>query len=156
MDRRPRPGTRLDLGEQRVSVQSLSGGYIQAMVNIDSSLGSLMPYAKFQTYDGAAKFDTNAPHMEVDEAEMGVEWQIRPEIELTTAYAHMERTTSAPYEVIDGDLLRLQSAVETTDGLPDGSRLQRAAAACKALTLSSRLCAQSRCWSLLAARATTQ
>lgn len=26
-----------------------------------------MPYAKFQTYDGAAKFDTNAPHMEVDE-----------------------------------------------------------------------------------------
>ncbi len=72
------------------------------MVKIDSSLGSLIPYAKFQTYDGAAKFDTNATHMEVDELEIGVEWQIRPEIELTTAYAHMERTnvTSAPYEVI--------------------------------------------------------
>jgi hypothetical protein len=47
--------------------------------------------------------------MEVDELEMGVEWQIRPEIELTTAYAHMDCTNvSAPYEVIDGDLLRLQ------------------------------------------------
>lgn len=66
-----------------------------AMVKIDSSLGSLMPYAKFQTYDGAAKFDTNAPHMEVDELEIDVEWQIRPEIELTTAFAHMDAPTSA-------------------------------------------------------------
>jgi hypothetical protein len=103
-------GPELNLGERRVNVESLSGGYFQVMYKIDSLLGSLMPYAKYQTYDGASKFDTNAPPMELDELEIGMEWQIRPEIELTTAYSHMQRTnvSSAPYDVIDGDLLRLQ------------------------------------------------
>lgn len=103
-------GPELDLAAQTVSVKSLSGGYLQAMYKIDSSHGTFIPYAKLQTYDGASKFDNNAPKMKVDEAELGVEWQIRPEIEVSAAYAHMERTNvgTAPYEVLDGDLLRFQ------------------------------------------------
>lgn len=103
-------GPELDLAAQRVSVESLSGGYLQAMYKIDSRHGAFIPYAKLQTFDGASKFDTNAPKMEVDEIEFGVEWQIRPEIEVTAAYAHMDRSNvgSAPYDRIEGDLLRFQ------------------------------------------------
>ncbi|MGQ0502155.1 MAG: porin [Panacagrimonas sp.] len=103
-------GPELDLENRNISVQSLNGGYLQAMMRIHSSLGVMTPYAKFQTYDGGSKFDTNAPRMEVDEVEAGLEWQFQPELELTAAYAHMERTnvTAAPYDVVDGDLLRIQ------------------------------------------------
>ena len=103
-------GPELDLDARTVSVESLSGGYLQAMYRTSTPFGMMTPYVKWQTYDGASKFDANAPHMEVDETEAGLEWQFRPELELTVAYAHMERTNvgSAPYEVIDGDLLRLQ------------------------------------------------
>lgn len=103
-------GPELDLESRNISVQSLNGGYLQAMMRIHTTLGIMTPYAKIQTFDGASKFDTNAPHMEVDEVEAGLEWQFQPELELTMAYAHMERTqvTTAPYDVADGNLLRLQ------------------------------------------------
>lgn len=103
-------GPELDLDSRTVSVESLSGGYLQAMYRTSTPFGMMTPYVKWQTFDGASKFDTNAPHMEVDEVEAGLEWQFRPELELTVAYAHMERTNvgTAPYEVMDGNLLRLQ------------------------------------------------
>lgn len=104
-------GPELDIEAQEVRVRSLSGGYLQAMYKLDTKEhGVFFPYIKGQTYDGASKFDTNAPKMKVDEVEAGIEWQIRPELELVAAYAHMERTNvgSAPYNVVDGDLLRFQ------------------------------------------------
>lgn len=103
-------GPELDLGQKRVDVQSLSGGYLQAMYRTPGPIGMLTPYVKYQTYDGGAKFDTNAPHFDVEEIEAGLEWQFWPELELTMAYAHMERTnvTAAPYSVVDGSLLRMQ------------------------------------------------
>lgn len=107
-------GPQLDITEQRIRSQSLRGGYVQAMFKIDgSSYGSLMPYLKWQTYRGASKFDTNAPAMQVDEWEGGVEWQPSSALELLFAYANMRRTdvTTAPYRLVRGDLLRLQLQV---------------------------------------------
>ena len=103
-------GPELDLGQQRIDTQSLSGGYLQAMFRTPGPIGMLTPYVKYQTYEGGAKFDTNAPHFDVEEVEAGIEWQFRPELELTMAYAHMDRTnvSSAPYRNVDGDLLRMQ------------------------------------------------
>lgn len=103
-------GPELDLGQRRIDVQSLSGGYLQAMYRTASPVGMLTPYVKYQTYDGGSKFDTNAPHFDLEEVEAGLEWQFRPELELTMAYSHMNRTNvqAAPYRSIDGDLLRLQ------------------------------------------------
>lgn len=103
-------GPELDLGARQVQVQSLNGGYLQAMYRTASPVGMMTPYVKYQTYDGGAKFDTNAPHFDVEELEAGVEWQFWPELELTLAYSHMNRTnvTAAPYRSVDGDLLRMQ------------------------------------------------
>lgn len=106
-------GPQLDPTTRQLRTRSLRGGYVQAMYKLDGSYGSLMPYLKWQTYRGAAKFDNNAPRMEVDEWEAGVEWQPMQALEIAFSYANMRRSdvTTAPYPVIEGDLLRLQLQV---------------------------------------------
>jgi hypothetical protein len=106
-------GPELDVARRVIRTQSLRGGYAQVMYKFDGGYGSLMPYAKWQTYRGAAKFDTNAPKMQVDELEAGVEWQPSNAVELAVAWANMRRTdvSAAPYRRIDGQLLRVQLQV---------------------------------------------
>jgi hypothetical protein len=52
----------------------------------------MFPYVKWQTYDGAWKAAANAPRVQVDEVEAGVEYQINKALELTVAYSTMSRT----------------------------------------------------------------
>ncbi|MEY4717744.1 MAG: hypothetical protein RL563_362, partial [Pseudomonadota bacterium] len=74
----------------------------------------MMPYVKWQTYDGAWKGATNAPRVSMDEVEAGVEYQINKALELTVAYATMNRTfiqdsaTSDYLKQAGGDLIRTQ------------------------------------------------
>jgi hypothetical protein len=98
-----------------IKTTSLNGGYVQAMYKLNNSLGDWMPYVKWQKYDGSEKFSTNAPHSHLRETEAGVEWQPRRELELTVAYANMNRTNLGTY-VSDGrnlqvkaDMIRVQA-----------------------------------------------
>jgi phosphate-selective porin len=106
-------GPELDVARRIIRTKALRGGYAQLMYKFDGGFGSMIPYAKWQTYRGAAKFDTNAPKMEVDELEAGVEWQPSSAIELAVAFANMRRTdvSAAPYKRIDGKLVRVQLQV---------------------------------------------
>ncbi|KAF1006520.1 MAG: hypothetical protein GAK28_02538 [Luteibacter sp.] len=106
-------GPELDIAQRRVRTRSLRGGYAQVMYKFDTAHGGFIPYAKWQTYRGGAKFDTNAPRMSVDELEAGVEWQPSSAVELAVAFANMRRTDvgAAPYRKIDGKLLRMQLQV---------------------------------------------
>nr|WP_240732413.1 MULTISPECIES: porin [Dyella] len=106
-------GPELDVARKQIRTQSLRGGYVQAMYKLDGSYGTLMPYVKWQTYNGASKFDTNAPSMLVNDLEFGAEWQPNAALEIALLYANMRRTnvTAAPYARIKGDLVRLQLQV---------------------------------------------
>jgi hypothetical protein len=97
--------------------QNLSGGYVQAMYKIDDvfgTKGTMFPYVKWQTYDGAWKAAANAPRVQVDEVEAGVEYQINKALELTVAYSTMSRTNVAKETSPDflkqasGDMIRTQ------------------------------------------------
>jgi hypothetical protein len=74
----------------------------------------MFPYVKWQTYDGAWKAATNAPRVQVDEVEAGVEYQINKALELTVAYSTMSRTNVADAAKADflkqatGDMIRTQ------------------------------------------------
>ncbi|CAI8889326.1 phosphate-selective porin OprO and OprP [Methylocaldum szegediense] len=98
----------LNVSRQRLETASLSGGYVQAMYKLDHFYGSWIPYAKWQHYDGAEKFSTNAPHVDLDEVEIGVEWQPIPELEFVLAYSNMNRTNVSNLEQVNADLLRMQ------------------------------------------------
>ncbi len=93
-----------------IEEKSLSGGYVQAMYSYDSAWGHMMPFLRWQHFDGAMKFERNAPATNVDEFQLGLEWQFIPALELTTIYVMTDRTdvVNAPYAQYEGDLLRLQ------------------------------------------------
>lgn len=85
-------GPEFDPLSQSVSTKNLSGGYIQAMYKLDTDkLGTLTPYGRWQRYRGGWKAGTNAPRLETDELEFGIEWQPWKALEITLAYARMKR-----------------------------------------------------------------
>jgi hypothetical protein len=108
----------------RINNASLHGGYVQASYfanNVrfmDMDLGNLIPFVKWQYYDGYNKAEINAPRNEVNDWEFGTEWQIAPEVELAAVYHRMKRTNittggafnalNGSYKTFEGEALRIQ------------------------------------------------
>ena len=99
-------GPELNAARTRIQETSLQGGYVQAMYKWEN----IMPYVRWQQYDGGRKNVTNSPSNTVRETELGVEYQFNKALELTVAYAWMDRTdnSTAPYIMRDGQLARFQ------------------------------------------------
>ena len=97
-----------------ISVASLSGGYVQANYRqVFSSQRELIPFVRWQTYNGGRKFATNAPKDNVNEIGFGFRYIPYPELELTAMYMHGNRTNTniAPYNNTSYDYLGLQAQV---------------------------------------------
>jgi phosphate-selective porin len=107
----------------RIREQKLNGGYVQAMYKIDhvkvgDTDGTLIPFVRWQYFDGFQKAETNAPQNKVNDWEMGAEWQIAPEVELVAYWHHMNRTnvvtggsssqSVADYQKFKAEALRVQ------------------------------------------------
>lgn len=81
----------LDIASNSIKETSLHGGYVQAMYMTKNDWGTWVPFVKWQYFDGANKAETNAPANKVDDWEIGTEWQIAKEVELTMVYHRMNR-----------------------------------------------------------------
>jgi alpha-N-acetylglucosamine transferase len=74
----------------------------------------VFPFARFNFFRGGYKAERNAPYSDVKEWEMGLEWQLTPQIELTTQYTISDRTNTVAQSVgrsygqYEGHLLRTQ------------------------------------------------
>ncbi len=104
----------LDIASNRIEEQNLNGGYIQAMYKFDNvkffdTNGTVIPFVKYQYFDGYNKAETNSPKNEVHDWELGVEWQIAPEVEIAAVYHRMNRTN-----LVTG----ARNAASTTNNLP--------------------------------------
>jgi len=94
-----------------VRSQRLGGGYVQLMADIGHTpLGRAIPYARWQRYRGGWKPNVDAPRLETDEWELGTEIQLVEALELTMAYARMERREADARRTgrATGDLIRTQ------------------------------------------------
>jgi phosphate-selective porin len=114
----------LDMAENKVKNKSLHGGYIQGsyfandVVLFNTNIGNVIPFVKWQYYDGYNKAEVNAPQNKVNDWEIGAEWQIAPEVELVAQYHIMKRTNmttgggfnalEGSYRTFDAQALRLQ------------------------------------------------
>jgi polyhydroxyalkanoate synthesis regulator phasin len=114
----------LDMAENKVKNKSLHGGYIQGSyfakdVNLfNTNIGNVIPFIRWQYYDGYNKAEVNAPKNNVNDWEFGAEWQIAPEVELVAVYHNMKRTNmttggafnalEGSYRTFDAQALRLQ------------------------------------------------
>jgi phosphate-selective porin/polyhydroxyalkanoate synthesis regulator phasin len=119
------PGLEMDEGTNgTVANRNLNGGYIQGsyyaqdVFLFNSNIGNLIPFLKWQYFDGYNKAETNAPKNQVNDWELGVEWQIAPEVELAAVYHRMKRTNmttsgafntaNGSYRTFEAEALRLQ------------------------------------------------
>jgi len=109
----------LDIATNTVKETNLTGGYVQAMYMTKNDWGTWVPFVRWQYFDGANKAETNAPSNKVNDWEIGTEWQIAKEVELTVEYHRMNRnnlvtgassTTLIPtdYGRFRADALRVQ------------------------------------------------
>lgn len=104
-------GPQYDVATQSIQTKNLQGGYVQAMMRLPTEgLGSLMPYGRWQHYRGGWKAGTNAPRLETDEFELGLEWQPWKALEITMAYARMKRAEADERRTgrAEGNLIRTQ------------------------------------------------
>jgi polyhydroxyalkanoate synthesis regulator phasin len=115
----------LDMAENKIKNKSLHGGYIQGsyfakdVTLFNTNIGTVIPFIKWQYYDGYNKAEANAPKNNVNDWEFGAEWQIAPEVELVAVYHVMKRTNmtdkanahsnlNGSYSTFDAQALRLQ------------------------------------------------
>lgn len=108
-------GPQLNEARTRIDKRSLEGGYVQAMYNYRCEKYCLMvlPFVRWQYYNGGRKSEANSPDQKVRELELGIEYQFSQALELVTSYSFTERTSSDssgpnPYQVNYGNLIRFQ------------------------------------------------
>lgn len=84
-------GPGLNGSQTAVENRSVSGGYVMAMYKLDTSRhGIFTPYARYQNYHGGYRAIANSPYGTHSEWSLGMEWQIRKEMELTTEYGFVD------------------------------------------------------------------
>jgi hypothetical protein len=110
-------GPGLNDTQTAVVVRPLTGGYAMVMYKIDTpSWGIFTPYCRYQHYRGGYKVFPNAPYGTRDQWDLGVEWQIRREMELVVEYNFVDgvnlnavnREGVVSYRNFDGGVLRAQ------------------------------------------------
>jgi hypothetical protein len=104
-------GPQWDDVTRSIQEKPLEGGYVQAMGRVKRSpLGPFMPFARWQHYRGGFKAGLNAPRLETDELELGIEFQPTPPLELTLTYGRAKRREADERRSgqAEGDILRAQ------------------------------------------------
>lgn len=108
-------GPELNAEQTAVERASLQGGQVQLYYRYVSQCnGEFWPFMRWQHFRGGYKNAANAPAAEIDEWSLGLEWQIRKEMEFVTEYLITDRTnlrafsTGESYNQFVGDVLRFQ------------------------------------------------
>lgn len=108
-------GPRFDKITDSVTEAPLSGGYIQASYLQRLKKGQvLIPFTRYQVYDGGKKHELDARSYEVNELEIGLEWQPVKQFELVAMYTISSRRFedfALQNNLQKGRLLRLQAQI---------------------------------------------
>ena len=92
----------------------LKGGFITASYKLDFKGQTLIPFSRYQYYDGGKKHELDARSYEVKELELGAEWQPNKNFELVVMYTMSARRfedAANPTNFQRGNLLRIQAQV---------------------------------------------
>ncbi len=113
-------GPGLNDAQTEVIERPLYGGYLMTMYRYESEChGEFIPFVRWAYFKGGYKSERNAPFVEIDELELGLEWQISKYLEFVGMYTLTDRTNTRAlsatdtlsYEQFHGDLLRFQLQV---------------------------------------------
>ena len=88
-------GPQLNDARTSIGQSYLNGGYV--LLNYRHKYGQeseLLPFVRWNYFDGARKFAKNAPKMVVNEMDFGIEWQWRKEVELSIQYTFSDERSN--------------------------------------------------------------
>ena len=74
-----------------IETLKLQGGYATISYKINTKEGSVIPFTRIQMYEGGKKQELDARSYKMKELELGTEWQINKNFELTAMYTISER-----------------------------------------------------------------
>ena len=108
-------GPELNAAQTALEEHYLSGGYAMVLYKQETDgYGTLFPFARWSNYKGGYKSERNSPFANISEWEVGNEWQINKNAELTLSYLLTDRTnttartTATSYGQFEGQVLRCQ------------------------------------------------
>ena len=111
-------GPGLNDAQTQVEDRALYGGYLLAMYRREPECyGIITPYCRYQQYHGGYRSFANAPYGSQRQVDLGVEWQMRKEMELVMEYSIVNTpnfsasSSSQSYRDFEGDVLRFQFQV---------------------------------------------
>jgi hypothetical protein len=97
-----------------IELKSLKGGYVMTSFMTKIRNQTLIPFVKYQYYEGGKKTEKDARSYTVNDIEIGAEWQLSKNFELTINYTISKRRYEdhlKPINTQSGNLLRLQAQV---------------------------------------------
>jgi hypothetical protein len=97
-----------------IETQKLNGGYVLVNWKMEVKNTTLIPFARYNYYNGGKKMERDARGYLVKELEFGAEWQAAKNLEIVVAYNMADRTTrdkSNPNNQQKGNFLRIQVQV---------------------------------------------
>jgi phosphate-selective porin len=105
-------GPEFDTATDSIKTKNLSGGYVTLSYMMKKNDQVITPFTRIQTYKGGKKHELDARSYQVNEVELGVEWQPYKAFELVAMYTISSRRFQ-DYALQDnlqkGNLLRLQA-----------------------------------------------
>ncbi len=104
-------GPQWDPATSTITSQRTTGGYVMGTFRAaHTPVGQIIPFVRWQHYRGGWKAAINAPRLETDETEFGVEWLPLKELEVTVSYANVKRNEADERRTgrANGDLVRAQ------------------------------------------------
>jgi Phosphate-selective porin O and P len=110
-------GPSLNEAQTEVTDRALYGGYLMSMYRKQTDCyGDFIPFVRWAYYKGGYKSANNAPFSEIDELEVGLEWQFSKNLEFVSMYTLTDRTNlrarssdnTLSYQQFEGELGRFQ------------------------------------------------
>ena len=107
-------GPQFDKSLDSITTQRLHGGYVTASYMLNFKNNVLIPFVRYQVYQGGKKHELDARSYNVEDLEIGVEWQMSRYFELVMMYTMSSRrfedfANQDNYQ--RGNLLRIQAQV---------------------------------------------
>lgn len=107
-------GPEFDPAAATIRRERLEGGYVQTMYRARVGRQTVIPFARYQSYEGGKKAELDARFYRIRESEFGIEWTPRSNLELTAQYTISDRRYedgANPNNRQRGELLRLQGQI---------------------------------------------
>lgn len=105
-------GPEFNKATSTIEEKPLKGGYIQMSYFSTYKTHTIIPFARYQVYQGGKKHERDARSYDVKDIEIGVEWQPWKQFELVAMYTISQRRyedLALPNNNQKGNLLRIQA-----------------------------------------------